>query len=121
MLILKCVFRLVIAEHLFESGVVFSLVAQVLMDVHIVSLKIQYASGNIRAVVGNQAAYQIAATIVCFPNLKKVYVADLLFPENAENSLQESRQDFRTNWASMLPEFLSKRPINRKKRFRKVI
>lgn len=29
-------------------------------------------------------AYQIAATIVCFPNLKKVYVADLLFPENAE-------------------------------------
>ncbi len=33
---------------------------------------------------GNQAAYQIAATIVCFPNLKKVYVADLLFPENAE-------------------------------------
>lgn len=96
MLILKCVFRLVITEHLFESGVVFSLVAQVLMDVHIVSLKIQYASGNIRAVVGNQAAYQIAATIVCFPNLKKVYVADLLFPENAENfvaGIQASLQD----------------------------
>ena len=33
---------------------------------------------------GNIAAYQIAATIVCFPGLKKVYVADLLFPENAE-------------------------------------
>ena len=33
---------------------------------------------------GNQAAYQIAATIVCFPDLKKVYVADLLCPENAE-------------------------------------
>ena len=33
---------------------------------------------------GNQAAYQIAATICCFPGLKKVYVADLLFPENAE-------------------------------------
>jgi len=33
---------------------------------------------------GNQAAYQIAATIVCFPDLEKVYVADLLFPENAE-------------------------------------
>ncbi len=33
---------------------------------------------------GNQAAYQIAAMITAFPGLQKVYVADLLFPENAE-------------------------------------
>lgn len=33
---------------------------------------------------GNQAAYQIAAMIECFPGLKKVYVADLPLPENAE-------------------------------------
>ena len=39
---------------------------------------------GVRRGAGNQAAYQIAATIVCFPGLKKVYVADLLFPENAE-------------------------------------
>ncbi len=32
---------------------------------------------------GNQAAYQIGAMITVFPGLKKVYVADLLFPENA--------------------------------------
>ncbi|MBQ3924962.1 MAG: ornithine cyclodeaminase family protein [Firmicutes bacterium] len=32
---------------------------------------------------GNQAAYQIGATITCFPGLEKVYIADLLFPENA--------------------------------------
>ncbi len=32
---------------------------------------------------GNIAAYQIAATITCFPSIKKVYIADLLFPENA--------------------------------------
>lgn len=41
---------------------------------------------------GNQAAYQIAATIVCFPNLKKVYVADLLFPENAEKFVAGIRE-----------------------------
>ncbi len=41
---------------------------------------------------GNQAAYQIAATIVCFPNLKKVYIADLLFPENAERFAAGIRQ-----------------------------
>ena len=33
---------------------------------------------------GNQAAYQIAATITEFPALKKVYVADVINPENAE-------------------------------------
>ena len=32
---------------------------------------------------GNQAAYQIAATITEFPALKKVYVADVIRPENA--------------------------------------
>lgn len=38
---------------------------------------------------GNQAAYQIGATILCFPNLKKVYIADLLFPENAKKFAAE--------------------------------
>lgn len=33
---------------------------------------------------GNQAAYQIAACITEFPKLKKVYVADVINPENAE-------------------------------------
>lgn len=41
---------------------------------------------------GNQAAYQIAATITAFPGLKKVYVADLLFPENAEKFVAGIRQ-----------------------------
>lgn len=41
---------------------------------------------------GNQAAYQIAATIVCFPKLKKVYIEDLLFPENAERFAAGIRQ-----------------------------
>lgn len=41
---------------------------------------------------GNQAAYQIAATIVCFPELKKVYIADLLLPENAERFAAGIRQ-----------------------------
>lgn len=41
---------------------------------------------------GNQAAYQIAATITAFPGLKKVYVADLLFPENAEKFVVGIRQ-----------------------------
>ena len=40
----------------------------------------------------NQAAYQIAATITAFPGLKKVYVADLLFPENAEKFVAGIRQ-----------------------------
>ena len=44
---------------------------------------------------GNQAAYQIAATIVCFPDLKKVYVADLLFPENAEKFVEGIRMRLR--------------------------
>ncbi len=33
---------------------------------------------------GNIAAYQIAATIVCFPDLERVYIADLIAPDNAE-------------------------------------
>lgn len=37
---------------------------------------------------GNQAAYQIAAMITAFPGLKKVYVADMLFPENAEKFVE---------------------------------
>jgi len=32
---------------------------------------------------GNQAAYQIAASIIAMPNISKVYVADPLAPENA--------------------------------------
>ncbi len=33
---------------------------------------------------GNQAAYQIGACITAFPGLKKVYIADLIAPDNAE-------------------------------------
>lgn len=33
---------------------------------------------------GNQAAFQIAATLTLFKGIKKVRVADVLFPENAE-------------------------------------
>ena len=38
---------------------------------------------------GNQAAYQIGAMITAFSGLKKVYVADLLFPENAIKFVSE--------------------------------
>lgn len=33
---------------------------------------------------GNQAAFQIAAMMTLFPGLKKIMVADMLSPENAE-------------------------------------
>lgn len=33
---------------------------------------------------GNQAAFQIAAMLTLFPGLKKIFVADMLNPENAE-------------------------------------
>lgn len=45
---------------------------------------------------GNQAAYQIAATITAFPSLKKVYVADLLSPENAQRFVDGIRDRLRT-------------------------
>ena len=33
---------------------------------------------------GNQAAYQIGASLCAFPGLKKVYIADMMNPENGE-------------------------------------
>ncbi len=40
---------------------------------------------------GNQAAYQIAATLLVFPALEKVYVADLPNPENARRFVKNIR------------------------------
>lgn len=41
---------------------------------------------------GNQAAFQIGATLVVFPGLKKVYIADLLNPENGKRFASEIRR-----------------------------
>lgn len=41
---------------------------------------------------GNQAIYQIAAFITCFPEMKKIYVADPVNPENAENFVQNIKR-----------------------------
>lgn len=38
---------------------------------------------------GNQAAHQIAASLIMFPGLEKVRIADMLFPENAKKFVKQ--------------------------------
>ncbi len=47
---------------------------------------------------GKQAIYQIAATLILLPNIKKIYVADALDPDNARNFVEECAEVLKNNF-----------------------